>query len=289
MSSSSLRRGQTFVAVAYVAALAAGWAAHELGPFTHPFWRVAFADAVGTCVVFAFSRAFDNSSFYDAYWSVAPIVFVWVWALASPSITPRAWLVIALVSTWGVRLTFNWARHWRGLDHEDWRYVALRDKTGPRYWLVSFFGLHFFPTVMVLACCPAIFLAATSTRPLGALDAAALLVTAGAILIEATADRQLHDFAAGRPDPASIMTTGLWSWSRHPNYFGEVSFWWGLFVFGLAAEPNAWWAATGPLALTAMFLFVSIPMLERRMIAKRPHYREHQKRVSRLIPLPPAR
>lgn len=287
VSSQSLVCARAACAVAYVVALAAGYAAYSMAPVTHGFWRIAIADVVATGVIFGFSRAFDNSSFYDAYWSVAPIAFVCVWTLKNREIPPRAWLVTALVSAWGIRLTYNWLRHWRGLAHEDWRYVDLRRKTGAFYWLVSFFGLHMFPTVMVLACCSAVWVATTTSTPLGLLDAAATVVTGAAILIEAVADAQLHRFVRTNTDPNRIMATGLWGWSRHPNYFGEVSFWWGLFVFAVAATPAAWWTIAGPLALTAMFLFVSIPMIDERMLGKRPRYREHQKRVSRLIPLPP--
>jgi steroid 5-alpha reductase family enzyme len=146
-----------------------------------------------------------------------------------------------------------------------------------------------FPTVMVLATCTGAFVALRGAAPLNALDGAAAVVTSGAIIIEALADKQLRAFVRNNDDPSRIMGHGLWSWSRHPNYFGEVSFWWGLFLFSLAAERDTLYPLVGPIALTAMFLFISIPMIEKRMVAKRPHYRDHQKRVSMLVPLPPSR
>lgn len=285
--STELHRARGLCAVAYVVAFIAACATLRWAPVTHGFWRVVVADVVGTCVIFGFSRAFDNSSFYDAYWSVAPIGFVLFWTLSNEVVPARAWLVTGLVCAWGLRLTYNWARHWRGLAHEDWRYVDLRHQTGALYWLVSLFGLHLFPTVMVLAGSTSVWVATTTSTPLGALDAAAVVITGGAIVIEAVADAQLHRFVRDNRDKARIMATGLWGWSRHPNYFGEASFWWGLFVFALAASADAWWTAVGPSSLTAMFLVVSIPLIEKRMLEKRPGYREHQRRISRLIPLPP--
>ena len=203
-------------------------------------------------------------------------------------VSPRGIIVFALVAAWGVRLTYNWLRHWQGLSHEDWRYVDLRRKTGKLYWLVSFAGIHMYPTAQVLAGCASVFAVMRSSAALGWLDALAFVITAGAIVIETVADRQLHDFASTNKDPQRILGSGLWAWSRHPNYFGEISFWWGLCLFGLAAEPGAWWCAIGATSITVMFLFISIPMIEKRMIDKRPHYREHIAKVSRVFLWPPS-
>jgi steroid 5-alpha reductase family enzyme len=289
---SALGKARLWVVVAYVIALIAGGAATAFVPIDNPYWRAAIGDLLATVIIFAFSVGFDNSSFYDPYWSVIPPALGAWWALqpsAASAPFARQVLVLALVTWWGVRLSYNWGRHWRGLDHEDWRYVDFRRKCGRAYWLVSFGGIHLFPTVQVFASCAGLFAAMTSSAPLGVLDAVAAIVTAAAISIEMIADRQLHDFASSDKKPQDILASGLWSWSRHPNYFGEVSFWWGLCLFGVAATLPAppWWLLVGPSAMTAMFFFVSIPLIDERMLKKRPHYAEQIKRVSRLIPWPP--
>ncbi|HZO14993.1 MAG TPA: DUF1295 domain-containing protein, partial [Polyangiaceae bacterium] len=94
----------------------------------------------------------------------------------------------------------------------------------------------------------------------------------------------LHRFTQENRDPHRILDTGLWAWSRHPNYLGEVLFWWGLFFFAIATDRSAWWTIAGPLAITGMFVFVSIPLIEKRMLHKRPHYAAHQARVPSLLP-----
>lgn len=173
------------------------------------------------------------------------------------------------------------------MHHQDWRYVELEAKTGSLYWLVSFLGIHFFPTLQVFAGCIGLYVAITAARhPFGALDVAATIVTASAIAIEGLADAQLHAFAT-RPDraPGSVMTEGLWAYSRHPNYFGEISFWWGLFLFGYAADPSRIGILlVGPIAITAMFLFVSIPMMETRQLARKPSFAEQIRTTSRVVP-----
>ncbi|MDQ1396983.1 MAG: hypothetical protein QOG64_2242, partial [Acidimicrobiaceae bacterium] len=128
---------------------------------------------------------------------------------------------------------------------------------------------------------------AVGRRRFGLLDAVATVVTAGAIVIELVADRQLHRFTSDPAHRGRIMDQGLWAWSRHPNYFGELSFWWGLWLFGLAAAPSWWWTAIGPVAMTVMFVLASVPMLDRRSLARRPGYEAHMARVGAIIPRPP--
>ena len=131
-----------------------------------------------------------------------------------------------------------------------------------------------------------VYSAMVSPAPLGILDFAGFTVVVGATLIEAVADQQLRAHILTRKGHEDILATGLWKYSRHPNYFGETSFWWGLALFGLAAEPHLW-SIAGATAMTAMFVFVSVPLLDERSAARRPGYREHMKKVSALVPLPP--
>ena len=110
------------------------------------------------------------------------------------------------------------------------------------------------------------------------------------IAFEFFADNQLRDWVLHRKQPGQTMTEGLWGWSRHPNYFGELSFWAGIWLFGVAAvgfEP--WWLVSGVAALGLMFHFISIPMIEKRMLDRRSDYEQIQRRISRLIPWFPKR
>jgi len=276
------------VTLAYLAALAAAlWIGARWGG-AHPYGALFWADVAATLVVYAFSIRLDNGSVYDPYWSVAPPLIALFWiGHASTASGARQVLVTTLVFAWGIRLTYNWARGWPGLHHEDWRYLDLYARA-PK-WLISLTGVHLFPTIQVFLGCLALVPAlACGSRPVNALDAIALVVTGGAILIEWLADEQLRRFGR-RKNPGEIMTEGLWSWSRHPNYFGELSFWWGLFLFGFAADPSYWWTVIGPVAMTLMFHFASIPMLDQRSLTRRPGYAEHMERVNAVIPWPPGR
>jgi len=286
-----MNRSEAIVVVAYVVAAMVAVLAGALAPIGHPLAVAACADVAATLAVFSFSFAFGNSSFYDAYWSVAPLPIALYWAAQAPAPVDRtrAFVVLVLIGVWGARLTYNWTRGWQGLAHEDWRYVDLRARSGAAYWIVSLFALHLFPTVMVFLGCLGVYVAvALGDRPFGNIDAVATAITAGAIWIEARADAELHAFRRERHAPGAILDTGLWSWSRHPNYFGEMSYWWGLWLFGVAAEPQAWWwTLAGPLAITLMFRFASLPLMEERMRARRPAYAAHAERTSLVVPRPP--
>ena len=285
------REGLAAVVVAYTAAILAacvtGWALRE----RHPILVAAVADAVGTAVVFAFSVRHGNSSVYDPYWSVAPIPVAAYWASVAPGGTGlRAALVLLLVTAWGVRLTANWASRWHGLGDEDFRYVEIRGKTGRLYWPASLVSIHLMPTAWVfLGLLPTWPALSAAGRPPGALDAAATLVTGVAIAIEAVSDLHLRRFMRTRRDPGAVLDAGLWRWSRHPNYFGEVTFWWGLWLFGLAADPAWAWTAVGPLSITLLFVFVSLPWMDRRMLSRHPEWAGRMKATSALVPWPPRR
>ncbi len=253
-----------------------------------PILIAVWADIAATLVIFGFSTFYHNSSLYDPYWSVAPVPIVLYWVL-NPVVSGvnsiRQLLAVLLVTLWSVRLTYNWLRRWEGLVHEDWRYSDFRKKTGRWYWLVDLTGIHLFPTMQVFLGCLALYPALSGgTSPLGVLDGIAVLVTFGAIWIEAAADKQLHRFLCGEKKPGEILSKGLWSYSRHPNYFGEIMFWWGLYLMGLAADPSYWWTVIGPLFITLMFLFISIPMIDKRSLERRPRYADHMDKVSPCIP-----
>ncbi len=285
----SQNRAKAFVliALAYIVALGVavgvGYAMGE----RHPIIIAFAADIAATLAIYALARVFRNASFYDPYWSIAPIAIAVFWLTAAATVSScRPWIVIALISLWGLRLTWNWARGWRGLKHEDWRYADMRARHGvkKRFWIVELIGIDLVPTLMVFLGCLSLYpVLADSVKAIWWLDCIAVLVAAAAIFIETMADEQMIAFAK-RKQPGQIMNKGLWKYSRHPNYFGEISFWWGLYFFGLAANPSYWWTIAGPIAITLLFVFISIPMMDKRSMARRPEYAEHMKKVSALVP-----
>lgn len=280
-------RALLLVLTSYVLAIAAAGVTVHLLPDLHPIARVAIADVVATVVIFAFSYRYDNSSFYDAYWSVAPAVIIYYLAFgpyAVDGISVRKWLALLVVSLWAWRLTFHWFRSWTGLHHEDWRYLQFRPKWGRLYWPLSFLGIHLFPTICTFVGSLPLFAAMRSERPVGLLDLVGVAVALAGGVIETIADEQLRRHRREAPS-GGVCDVGLWRYSRHPNYFGECTFWLGLWILGAAAEPStAWVFASGWIAIVGLFLFYSIPVAEARALSRRPAYAEQQKTVSKIVP-----
>lgn len=279
------------VGISYVVAFGVGAAWFVWGPETSHLWLDGLiADLLATLVVFAASRMHGNSSFYDAYWSVLPPLLMLAWWIEADTPTDglRPWLVAFVVVFWAVRLTGNWIYAFPGLHHEDWRYPMLRDKAGKAEAAVDLMGIHVFPTLQVFAGMLPVYLVLTHTgREVGWLDVVALVVGTGAVVLAFAADLQMYRFARTR-QPGQAMDQGLWAWSRHPNYFGELSFWLSLALFGLAAAPGDWfWAVLGTVGMYAMFQGASIPMMEERSLERRPSYQAVIDRVPRFVPRPP--
>jgi len=284
---STLRKAFALIAFAYLLALLIAVGAGYILRGLPPLGMLLLADIAGTLVIYLFGRLFRNASFYDPYWSVAPLVIVLFWFLrgSSGGVPIRQIVVVLLVYAWGLRLTWHWARQWQGLKHEDWRYQDLRKQSPVWFWLVDLAGIEIMPTVLVFLGCLSLYpVMSVGKNPFGPLDILAVLLTGGAIIFETTADEQLWRFVRNKPKPGEILTAGLWAYSRHPNYLGEVLFWWGLFIFALAADARFWWTVIGPAAVTILFVFISIPMMEKRSLSRRPGYAELTKKIPVFLP-----
>ena len=178
-----------------------------------------------------------------------------------------------------------WLKTWPGLQHQDWRYIKLSADTGPFYWVVSFLGIHLMPTILVFIACLPLIPVIGSDHPLGWTDILGFLIAFGAVDIERRADNQLRQYKSNtNPSKGSVCEVGLWAYSRHPNYFGEISFWGGLFVMAYGLDPGENLVyGTGFLLMVLLFVFISIPMMEKRQMSKE-GYAEYRKRVWMLVP-----
>jgi steroid 5-alpha reductase family enzyme len=273
------------VCVYALAFTAAVLAVRSLGSH-QPLVVVALGDLVATMVVFAGSVLANNSSIYDPYWSVQPaaIAGYYLW-LSYPHVGARQVLVAALAFLYALRLTSNFYRDWPGLSKEDFRYADFRRRFRRMYWPVSFVGIHLFPTVMVyLGCLPLYAVMQAGTGAFGWLDILGTLVTLAAVVLAFVADEQLRVFRRGSLNKGKAIRSGLWKHSRHPNYLGEMSTWWGFYAFALGAGLRWWWTGVGALAITLMFVFISVPLMERRELDRRSGYREYAEQTPALLP-----
>ncbi len=278
------------VAAVYIAAFFAGLLVYKISPAVwHPLIKFLAADAAATVVVWFFGLLFRNASMYDPYWSVAPIVLIIFYILNSGRLGVIGILYISVLSFWGVRLTMNWIIGWSGMTQQDWRYTMLHEKNKKLWFITNFFGINMMPTLFVFAGMVPAYYAVTDGAGINAATLLGAAVCAGAVVLQIFSDAQMRSF---RKDPANKgrnIETGLWKYSRHPNYLGEVSMWWGVWIMQISVLPHTWWTVFAPVAMTLLFVFISIPMMENRLLESKQGYAEYKKATSMLMLLPKRR
>ena len=268
----------------YIAALATGTGVFVLLPGADVLWRLAAADGAATVFVWLASLITRNASVYDPYWSVAPPVLLAGLILYEKTLDTAALLIWLLLILWGIRLTANWAVGFKGLHAQDWRYTDF-ERAHPRLWpLINLFGIQLMPTAVVFTAMLPAFYAVLRPAGFGFFTVPAALFTLAAVWLEGAADAQLQRFRGGPQNVGKVNDRGLWKYSRHPNYLGEILFWWGIFLTSLSAAPLPWWTVSGPVVVTALFLFVSIPMMEKRQLGTKPGYRLYREKTGMLLP-----
>ena len=239
------------------------------------------ADVMATIVVWGFGLVHKNVSVYDPYWSVAPPVMFTAWAFYKSVFTLPVILLLIAVWYWGIRLTGNWAYTFKGLAHEDWRYTRYRETLSPfLFHITNFFGLNMMPTVLVFAAMLPGFGLFEGNPSANLITWLGFVICLSAATLQLVADTQIHRFR--EEHPGQYCNVGFWKHGRHPNYLGEISMWWGVWVM-YASLYGIDWLLLAPVAMTALFLFISIPMMERRQLQNKPGYAEYREKTRMLI------
>ena len=274
--------------IAYFFSILIGYLSLTSSNLGHLWFDILLAHIVSTIVIFIFSVIFKNSSLYDPFWSVIPFP-IFIYLVMYPEVDNASNLRFILIGIpityYVIRLTWNWLKTWPGLEKEDFRYINLYVTFGKFKWFINFFGIHLFPTIIVNICLfPLYFAISINDQPVGLIDWFFCIFTTLAVLLEHVSDEQMHKFKSDRNNASLTMNKGLWKYSRHPNYLGEILFWFGLFGFSLSHSLNNFWLIIFPLSMFAMFIFASIPMMDNRSLEKRPDYEDYMKRTPALIP-----
>ncbi len=273
------------VLLVYAAAFFAGLLVYRLLP--DPLLAFFLADVAATLFVWLLGLFFRNASMYDPYWSVAPPVLFVCFAAVSGYFGAVGAVYMAVFLIWGVRLTRNWVIGWRGMAHQDWRYTMLHEKCPPLWFLTNLFGINLVPTLFVFAALVPAYMVTLQPTVVTAVTFIGAAVCLAAVALQIVSDAQLRRFRQQAENAGKSIDTGLWKYSRHPNYLGEVSFWWGVWVIQISILPQLWWTIAGPVLMTLMFLFISIPMMEKRLLKSRADYADYRRRTSILLLLPP--
>ena len=251
----------------------------------HPFLAALISDVTATVLVYLAGLLLKTPSAYDPYWSLQTIAIYGTMIIYNRNFTWWQLLIFVPLLYYSCRLTIHFFGTFHGLDYIDWRYANFKEAYPKAFPLISLFGIHMFPTLVVFgASLPILAIAFQSEFTPFAIVSCVL--ADGAVTLSLIADLQMKHSRKNRKSNEEVNAAGLWQFSRHPNYLGEISFWWS-FLFLLFALPNYWWMCFGAVIVLALFLFYSIPAIEKRMIVRKPGYLEYKKHVSMLLLLPP--
>jgi len=253
------------------------------------------AGVASTC--WLLSLVFGEYSWVDRIWSIVPPIYVGTFAARAGWADPRLDAMTALTALWAVRLTFNYARKGGyAPGGEDYRWAVLKARMAPWQWhLFNVFFISAYQNLLLLLIALPALTAYRHPTPLGPLDYVAGSVFVVLLVGEFVADQQQWEFhrakkarkAAGEPEPKGFLDAKLWAWSRHPNFFCELGQWWMVYVFAVAASGAALHVTlVGPVLLTLLF-HGSANFTESITLSKYPRYAEYQRRVSRIVPMPP--
>lgn len=251
-----------------------------------PFASGLIVTVIVFTLLWLVSVALRDASIVDIFWGLGFVAIGWFYLATVPDVpTGRGWLVCSLVTLWGLRLALHIGIRNAGTG-EDFRYRKWRENAGTNFWWISYFKVFLLQAVLLWIVSSPLMLAQLDGPDIGraALDVVAVVFWAVGFLFEVVADWQLMKFKREPANRGQILRSGLWSLSRHPNYFGEAVLWWG---FGLLAFPTGGWLAfLGPLMITFLLRKVSgVTMLDAALVDRRPGYSDYIRSTPAFFPL----
>jgi steroid 5-alpha reductase family enzyme len=221
----------------------------------------------------------------DVAWGLGFVLITWISFFLSDDTGLRGILVGVLVSIWGLRLA--WHIHARNKNKaEDYRYLAWRKEWGKWFYIRSYFQVYILQgLLLLLIVTPVLLINKNAGANINLLDFIGVAIWLYGFYFESVGDAQLARFIKDPANKGKLMQSGLWAYTRHPNYFGEVTQWWGIWIISLST-PGGVFGIIGPITITFLILKVSgIPLLEKKM-RENPEFEEYKNKVSMFIPLP---
>ena len=236
-------------------------------------------------ILWLISLGLKNSSIVDIFWGTGFVIVTWAAFLLTPDgFLTRKLLLSALVTIWGLRLSLHiLVRNWG--KPEDFRYQAWRKEAGAAWWWRSFFKVFFTQGVILWIVAAPLLAAQIMAQPsqLIWLDYLAIPLWLIGFFFEAAGDWQLARFKANPANKGQVLQTGVWRYSRHPNYFGDAAQWWAYYLIGAAA--GGWWTIFSPIIMSILLMRVSgVTLLEKTLKEEKPGYKEYIETTSAFIP-----
>ena len=247
-------------------------------------WNLAAVAAMMFCG-WLLSLMYKNVTLVDSLWGLGFVLIAWITFGLTEGYLGRKILIVTITTAWGLRLSAHLA--WRNWGKgEDPRYGGWRRAAGDRFWIISLFKVFWLQALFLWVISLAVQLGQVTSNPAQFtwLDIAGMIMWLIGFIFEFVSDWQLAQFKKDPANKSKVMDSGLWAYSRHPNYFGESLIWWGIFLIALS-NPNNWWTLISPLVITGVLLkMTGIPLTEKTIINTRPQYREYIRTTPAFIP-----
>lgn len=250
----------------------------------HYLLVILIADVAATIFVWLMGVLFKTPSMYDPYWSLQTFFFYLGTIIYFNHFNIYTLLPLFAILLYSARLTVNFIKGFHDLSYVDWRYKMLKEKSGKLFQLVNLFGICMFPTLVVYsASIPLFVYASLPTDSYSLLDIIGSVVIILGTYLELISDLQMKEFIKIRTDKSEVINFGLWNYSRHPNYLGEILIWFGAAFVLVIGHISYWYFLSGAIINLLMFLFISIPMEEKHMKSYKPNIEEYIKTTSMLL------
>ncbi len=280
--------GLLVLLVVYLSAIAIGTTSFILlKNYLYFLVNILVADVLANIFVWLCGVIFKTASMYDPYWSVQTMFFYIGMLIHFNNFNLFTIVPLVVISLYSIRLTANFIKGFHDLSYVDWRYKMLAKKSGKFFQLVNLFGICMFPTLVVYLCSVPLFIYASLLfEAYSYLDFIGSFIILGGTILELISDIQMKIFIKNRKDKGEVINVGLWKYSRHPNYLGEISIWFGAALILIIHNYLYWYWIIGAIVNLLMFLFISIPMEEKHMLEYKPTLKDYIKTTSMLLILP---
>lgn len=279
-------KGLIILLLAYLGAFAIGYASYLLlEDYLKPIINLLVADVVSTIYIWFIGIIYKTASIYDPYWSVQTVVIYVALMIGYRSFNLGSILYLLCMLFWAIRLTYNFIYGFNDISYIDWRYSSIKNKTGKLYQIVSLLGIHLVPTFIVFFASIPSFLYIINGQEFSLLQLIGLAIMILGTMLELISDYSMATFKKVRKSKDEIINVGLWKYSRHPNYLGEILFWYGVALVFILNNLNMWYVIAGAILNTLLFLCVSIPMAENHLKSYKKGFDEYKKKTRMLLPI----
>ena len=251
----------------------------------HIMVNLLISNIVSTIIIWIVGIFFKSASIYDPYWSIqTPVIYLCL-LIKYQNFNLGNILFFFAILFWAIRLTYNFINGFNDISYIDWRYKKIKGTTKSFYQIVSLLGIHLIPTLVVFFASIPSFYYVIFNKNFSFINLIGIAIMILGTLLELLSDKNMHEFKKIRKSNKEIINIGLWKYSRHPNYLGEILFWYGVALTFILSNVSLWYVIIGAILNTLLFVFVSIPMAENHLSSYKENYSDYKQSTRMLLPL----